>query len=84
MNDARNFADDVDAKEAQINTDVGQLNQVLAGSNLMQEVTTSLDGVVKMQNARMRAKLIEVARASHPLHDHLSVPVLGEGGTLDE
>jgi hypothetical protein len=84
LNDARNFRDEVDAKEALINTYIGQLNQILAGSNLMQEVITSLDGVVKMQNARMRAKLIEVAHASHSLQEQLSIPLLDEGGTLDE
>lgn len=83
LNEARNYRDEVDAKEAKINTFIGQLEQILKGAALMKEVIVSLDGVVKVQNSRMRSKLIEVARVSHPLQEHLSIPLLGKDGTLD-
>lgn len=83
LNEARNYSDEVDALEAEINTYVGQLEQILKGSELMKEVIESLDAVVTMQNSRMRFKLIEVARAGHPLQEHLSQPLLDQTGVLD-
>lgn len=84
LNDARNYRDDVDVKEAQINTYVGQLEQILKGSDLMKETIAGLESVVKMQNSRMRSKLIDVAFAGHSLNEHLSTPLLGVDGKLDE
>jgi hypothetical protein len=84
LNDARNYRDEVDAKEAQINTYVAQLEQILKGSDLMKETIAGLESVVKMQNSRMRSKLIDVAFAGHSLHEHLSTPLLAADGKIDE
>lgn len=83
LNDARNYRDEVDAKEAQINTYVAQLERILEGAGLMKDVIRALDEVVKVQNARMRAKLIDVAQAGHPLQQHLAAPLLDNDGALD-
>lgn len=84
LNEARNYRDEVDAWEAQVNTQIAQLEATREGAQLMTEVIGSLDAVVKVQNTRMRAKLTSVAEASKALHQHLAQPLLSDDGTISE
>lgn len=84
LNEARNYQDEVDTQEEQINTYVAQLEQVKTAAELMLNVIDSLDSVVQVQNQHMRARLLEVGLATRLLHAHLATPFLDDKGQVTD
>lgn len=76
LNEARNYQDEVDAIEAEINTFIAQLEQICKGADLMKDVIRAMDRVVQQQNQKMREKLDMTERILQLARSYLSTPLI--------
>jgi regulator of replication initiation timing len=84
LNAARDFRDEVDALEAQINTVVAQTEKIREGAELMLNTIDGLAAVLRLQTEKMRNALKICAQQALELQDALELPVLGNTGMMNK
>jgi len=82
LNEARDFRDNVEVFVAEIDSYIAQLAEVNKGVLLMSEVISSLDVVVKIQNAKMKQAIHQTVSEVERLQNVLSFELVAEDGTL--
>lgn len=84
LNAARDFSDEVDALEAQIDTIVAQTEKIREGAELMLNTIDGLAAVLELQTKKMRNALKICAHRALMLQDALELPVLNDNGMLNK
>lgn len=82
LNEARNFRDNVEVFVAEINSYIAQLAEVNKGAQLLNEVITSLDSVVKTQNGKMKKAIHQTVGEVERLQNVLAFELVAPDGTL--
>lgn len=82
LNEARDFRDNVEVFVAEINSYIAQLAEVNKGAQLLNEVITSLDTVVKIQSAKMKEAIGQTVDEVERLQSVLAFELVAEDGTL--
>lgn len=77
LNAARDFRDEVDAFEEQINTVIAQTERIREGAELMLSTIDGLVAVLELQTHKMRDALQVCARHARKLQSAIESPVLG-------
>lgn len=76
LNVARDFRDEVDSFEEQINTVIAQTERIREGAELMLSTIDGLVAVLELQTHKMRDALQVCTRHARELHSALELPVL--------